>query len=188
MGTIATGDTPAAGGDGFAPPTTATTKITDALYDAPAPDPGGFYRIERAMDLTFNDNLTKLADRTGLSLDAQATERSQYADLMRASGLDQNLAVAELLHTAWSDARMADARPGVEQADVLAEIAAMNEATRAALREEYGARDAEELLQRTNKFVKQHPKLAAIMKTRGVGSRLDVVTALFDHVRAVNFR
>lgn len=190
MGTIATGPGPTetAPADGFAPPTAATTKITDALYDGPKADPDGFYRVELGIKTTLDNNLTRLSDRLGLTLAAQAAERREVGDLARASGLDGNLGLVELVHTSYTDARLAAARPGVDPAAAQAELAATNEATRTALREQYGAKDAEDLLQRVNKFVDQQPKLKAIMRTGNVGSRLDVVTALCEHVRTVNFR
>ena len=43
-------------------------------------------------------------------------------------------------------------------------------------------------MQRVNKYVKQHPKLDAIINTGGIGARVDVVQALVEHVRNINFR
>lgn len=48
--------------------------------------------------------------------------------------------------------------------------------------------EAEKLLARAQKFVKQHPKLHAQLGVGGIGSRPDVVIPIVEHVRRINFR
>lgn len=155
----------------------------NTLYDHAPADADGFYPIENTLDLVFTENLTKLSDRTGMSLEAQATERREFSTVMTDAGLHKSPVVAELIHNAWTQARLDG-----DEVDVEAALATTNEDTRRALREQWGAKDAEDLTRRAQKLVKQHPKLAAILATGTVGSRLDVVSALVQHVRDVNFR
>jgi hypothetical protein len=44
------------------------------------------------------------------------------------------------------------------------------------------------LVERANRYVKLHPKLAAILNTGGIGARVDVAKAIVEHVRNINFR
>jgi hypothetical protein len=157
------------------------------MFEKPEPASPDMFPIETALRETFDENLTKLGDRTGLDLAAQATERREYAAVMRATGLHEHAGLAKLIHNEWTNARMADAGP-VDDVDLDAQIDVQNEASRSALRGQWGAEGAEDLLQRAQKFARQHPKLAAILQTRGIGSRPHVVQALVEHVRKVNFR
>jgi hypothetical protein len=50
------------------------------------------------------------------------------------------------------------------------------------------AQDAEDLLARTNRFVKRHPKLAERLGERGLGSRPDIVRDLVAHVFSTSWR
>ena len=173
---------------GFAPATADEKRITDALYATPATPATEFYPIENTLKPVFDANLPKLADRTGVSLQAQAAERREFAALMRSSGLHESPTTAAVLHTAWTEARLAGAQPGADEAEADAALATLNENTRRALCEEYGEVDAEALLQRVQAFVRRTPKLAEILRIGTVGSRLDVIQGLIEHVHRVNFR
>jgi len=195
MGTLATGDDAPAkaaatiadprqeAADTMYPTTRASAGPSDEAPAAVKTDP-----TPTAMRSTLDQNETKLADRAGLKLEALATERREFAAMLYDTGLHPYVGVAELLHTAWTDARLAETQPERDEAAESTARATANQAIREELRQRYGRRDAEEYLERVQKFVKAHPKLNAIVTTGGVGSRADVVNALIDHVRAVNFR
>lgn len=182
MGYLRTDEKPTAPtteGD-FAPLPPEVQKKLDTLYDGNA--------AAATMGHVFHENLTKLGDRTGLTLEEQAAEYRDFRVMSGAADLQETAALAELLHTEWTDARLAQARPGGDDAELEARVAADVEASRVWLREEYGAKDGEALLARVHKFAHQHPKLLAILETRGIGSKPKVVEALVEHVRRINFR
>lgn len=153
----------------------------ERLYDRPTADAAAdFYPIEGLLKPTFDENLPRLGDKLGLTLEQQAAERHQFSETIRAAGLD--LTVGRLIHNAWTSARLAPDTSTEE------DLLAQTEATRRALREHWGAADAEDLLRRAQKFVKQHPGLSKTLGTGTLGSRRDIVEALVEHVRRVNFR
>lgn len=183
-----TDDAPKAN-DGFATRQTPEEKqVTDSLYDArvhETPDPGSLYSTNAMLRTTFDRNFEKLSNAGVLTLPQQAAERTEFSTLVRQTGLD--LSVGILLHDQYTSARLADASDD-DGADLVAQIRADSEAARTALREQFGERDAADLMQRAQKFVRQHPQLAAICQTRGIGSKVAVVQAIVEHVRAVNFQ
>jgi len=153
------------------------------LYDAPATNTSEeFYPLENAIKTELDANLTALEDRLGLTPSEQAAERQNFLAMMRATNLDEDVRTAVVLHNAWTGARLAATRPDGDDRDHELELADMNEQTRQEVRLRYGA-DAHPLMERTQKFVKQHPLLAEIVGTGSVGSRQDVVEALMQHVR-----
>jgi hypothetical protein len=181
---------PPAAGDSFADqPTAEERRALGVMYD-PAPEPlapGEFYSTQEMLRSCFDRNFLKLSDGGVLTLEQQAAERKEFAGLVRETGL--GLAAAELLHDRWTSARLEGARAGGDNARELAtQIDLDAEASRVALRETWGAKDAADLVQRAKKFATQHPKLNAILNTGGIGSRVDVVQAIVEHVRNINFR
>ena len=81
--------------------------------------------------------------------------------------------------------RVAGTRPAGNDTDAqaeLAELADLNEEVRTELRLRHGS-EAHALVQRTRRFVEQHPVLNEIMSTDNLGSRRDVVEALTARVR-----
>jgi hypothetical protein len=62
------------------------------------------------------------------------------------------------------------------------QIQANNVELREQFAKRYGPKDGEQLLERTQRFVRSHPKLAAILKENGIGSRIDIVEAIAGHV------
>jgi hypothetical protein len=181
---------PPAAENGFADqPTAQEREALEKMYHrAPEPpDPGSLYSTVGMLRTKLNQNFVRLGDAGLLDLDDQEKERKEYAALVRETDLP--LGTAELLHDRWTSARLEGARAGGDNARELAtQIDRDAEASRIALRETWGAKDAEDLVQRAKKFATQHPKLNAILNTRGIGSRPDVVQAIVSHVRDINFR
>jgi len=83
-------------------------------------------------------------------------------------------------------------RPAAEidtAADALEQqITAWHAETREYLRLQYGAQAAEDLLERTRKYVASVPGLGAVLDKHGVGSRPDVVKQLVHHVFITGYR
>ena len=52
----------------------------------------------------------------------------------------------------------------------------------------YGPQRGEELLYRTQRFIKQFPGLVERLKERGLGSRPDIVAAVAAHVHSTGWR
>jgi hypothetical protein len=153
--------------------------------DAPAVEPAEqkeMYPTEVALRSVFTDRASEVADVLGLDATQRAARESAFTEVIRSTGLDP-LTVGEPLYRRFTDAEIADRR-GADAPDVQA----LDEESRRLLREAYGAEDAENLLARTRAFVAQHPKLAATLRTRGLGSQPEVVRLLVEHVRATNFR
>ncbi len=146
-------------------------------------EPGEFFSMEGMLTTTFNQNLRRLGDGLGMSIAEQTAERREFSAIARNTGLFPR--VARSIHDAWTSARLASPRDEAQEDERLRQA---NTETRRALREQWGAKDAEDLLQRAQKFVKQHPKLAAILSTGNIGSQKAIVQALVEHVRTVNFR
>jgi hypothetical protein len=187
MGTIVTGhDTPTTA-NGFAPPTPEERRVTDALYDrntTPAPtDASGFYgypMLTSAIERRGAD----LWAATGASAADQARLRNDFVDIARTTRLPEPLVAALAEH--HINQQLAEARPADDaEAAGLAlktQIAEWNTEARAHLRSAYGAKEAEALLARAQRFVKGHPALSKMLATGGVGSRPDVVQAIVSHV------
>jgi hypothetical protein len=51
-----------------------------------------------------------------------------------------------------------------------------------------GQKEAEDLLDRTQRFVRSHPALAAILKSNAIGSRPDIVEAIASVVHSTGWR
>jgi hypothetical protein len=77
---------------------------------------------------------------------------------------------------------MTDAEAEADEVALLRQIQANNAELIEHFETRYGKKDGAALLERTQRFVRSHPKLAAILKERGLGSRIDVVEALAAHV------
>ncbi len=140
-----------------------------------------FYPVDVAMRPVFEERSAALAD-LGVSAAERAKLQDTVVDVIRAVGIDP-VSVGRPLYNGAVDAVIASAHGEAEP-----DVQALAEASRRELRETYGAADAEDLLARTAAFVKQHPKLEATLGMRGLGSRPEIVRALVEHVRAVNFR
>jgi hypothetical protein len=63
-----------------------------------------------------------------------------------------------------------------------------NAEIRERLRQTYGRKDGEQLLARTQRFIQNYPKLAAILREDGLGSRPDIVEEIVSHVHSTVWR
>jgi hypothetical protein len=68
------------------------------------------------------------------------------------------------------------------------QIVAANAELRQKFQRQYGAKDGEQLLERTARFVRTHPALAKTLQPRGLGSRIDIVELIAAHVFSTGFR
>lgn len=170
---------------GITAPTADDARIAKKFFDKRevALEPGEMFSTELMLTGTFDNNLPRLGDALGMTLEQQTAERREFSAIVRSAGLQPG--VARRIHDAWTTARLAPT--AAEDEDDKALLAA-NAESRRALRDQWGSKDAEDLLQRAQKFARQHPKLNAILSTGGIGSRKDIVQALVEHVRTVNFR
>jgi hypothetical protein len=122
---------------------------------------------------------------TGAPEATQKQTREMFLDIARRTGLPEPLVATLAEHTI--DHQLAEARPGndAEATDEAraAQIADWNTETRDALRATYGgAKEADALLARAQRFVKAHPALDQVLGKGGLGSRPDVVQAIVAHV------
>jgi hypothetical protein len=77
---------------------------------------------------------------------------------------------------------MTDAEAEADEVGLLRQIQANNAELIEHFETRYGKKDGAALLARTQAFVRSKPKLAAILKDRGLGSRIDIVEAIAAHV------
>ena len=84
-------------------------------------------------------------------------------------------------------ARVEDDRDAADAA-LERQIAAWNAESAEQLRLTYGPQRGEELLHRTQRFIKQFPGLVERLKERGLGSRPDIVAAVAAHVHSTGWR
>jgi hypothetical protein len=140
------------------------------------------YPVDVATRGTFTEHDGAELEVLGLTTEQRVTRHRNHTTMVTETGLDP-WTVGKLLYDAKVSADIATARGEAEP-----DVQVMNEATRAVIIDTYGHEDAEQLLARVQGFARQHPQLAAILQTRGIGSRVDVVTALVAHVRATNWQ
>ena len=168
--------------DDFAPVPADTQRALDKLYDGNAAQPPHSY--SPAIEVIDRRD-RELFSEAGLDATQRAQLRQTYTEIGRI-GLPDGV-VAQIAN-ADMDTRVAATRV---KSDADADAAALAQdqqiqANNAELREkfvaQYGAKDGEQLLERTQRFVRSHPKLAAILKENGIGSRIDIVEGIAAHV------
>ena len=114
--------------------------------------------------------------------------------ITRAGNIGLPDGVVAQIADAHVDALLAGARVmNDDEADAAAvalerQIQANNVELREQFAKRYGAKDGEQLLERTQRFVRSHPKLAAVLKENGIGSRPEVVSAISEHVFSIGYR
>jgi hypothetical protein len=169
------------GADPNAPPAPAgastTSPLERELYGLGSLETGEPFPVRVAMRETFSNRRHELSDVLGLSHEQQHARHNEWAIGIRETGLDPT--IGALIYNKFTDAEVAIAR-GADVDD--ATLAAANKTIRQRLRETYGE-EAEDLLKRTNTFVNAHPKLAAVIGMRGVGSNPEVALELVEFVR-----
>lgn len=145
------------------------------------------FPVEVALRPAFEQREADLSNVLGLTTEQRAAEQKEFTQTIRASGLDGNV-IGKRIYDLSVDARIAQLR-GADDEDALASrLQRHSEETRQQLAGVYGREEAEKLLARAQKFVKQHPKLHAQLGVGGIGSRPDVVIPIVEHVRRINFR
>lgn len=153
------------------------------VYEPRPPAQTELHPLDVALREPFRLKREALTD-VGFTLEqVQQRERDVLA-LVRETGLDPYSEVP-LLYDLVVAADIADQRG--EPFDEAQEQAWREESYKG-LREEYGQRDAEMWLGRAAKYAREHPKLAAQMQRRGIGSRPEVLKAIVEHVRRVDYR
>jgi hypothetical protein len=140
------------------------------------------YPVDVATRGTFEEHKDTELAVLGLTAEQRATRHRDHNALIAATGVDE-YSVGKLLYDAKISADIAVARGEAEP-----DLQALNEEARRVLADTYGRDEVEPLLTRVREFARQHPKLAAILQTRGIGSQVPVVTALVDHVRRIDWR
>lgn len=147
--------------------------------------PGEFYSHSVPVAL-FDQREPELATVVGMPRAERQQLRSTIASIARDTQLP-DVAVAKVVD-ALIDTRVAgtrvltDAEAEADEVARLQQIQKNNEELREQFAKHYGAKDGEQLLERTQRFVRSHPKLAAILKENGIGSRPEIVEAIAAHV------
>lgn len=162
--------------------TNTETPAAGAVGEQKAEPGGGLYPVDVALRPAFEQRRDDLAVGLGLDTTKIAAREADFTDVMRQTGLDPHV-VGTPLYDLLTSAELAEQR-GAEAVDVQP----LNEESRRLLRETYGAKDAEDLLARAQSFVASQPKLAAMLRTRGIGSQPKVVAMLVEHVRVHDYR
>ena len=166
------------------------------LYDAPTTPtaPAGTTPGERLYPGLVRQHVDRLTTdlwaETGTSEAERAREARFWDDVRTRTGLNDALvmSIAEgSIKNKRAATRVEDDPDGADIA-LDKQIATWNTESREQLAVTYGPKDAEDLLARTNRFVKQHPKLAERLRERGLGSRPDIVRDLVAHVFSTGWR
>jgi len=154
------------------------------------------YPPAAALEQPFRQEAETLHDVVGLTTEARDARETAFTTMIEQTGIDPYALGAEL-YKAQTEVDVLDARheqlshedSGPVQPDEEARvIQGWSQETRTRLRESYGQARSEELLARTDKFVKAHSSLQALVRRHGIGSRPDIVEGLVEHVRRVNYR
>jgi hypothetical protein len=130
-----------------------------------------------------------LFDGAGWTQDEFASFKRDALDVQRSTGLDEQ--TSAMIARKFVDGLLAARRtpdPAKHAAETDQASDANNAQIRSTLRLRYGARQAEDLLARSQKFARSHPALSETLKAFGVGSDPEVVLAVADHVRRTNYR
>jgi len=125
-----------------------------------------------------------LFDALGTSKEQHAKIRNEFVEIENATGLAPGV-VARIANS-FIDGEIARARADDKDAydaEASKGLDRANEKLRHALRATYGE-DAEDLLERTQRFVRAHPKLAKVLQSHGLGSRRDIVEGIAAHVQS----
>lgn len=177
--------------DGFAPVPADWQRAANKVYDGNAAavptgqaksDFYGFSHITstiegRSQEL-WNDAEVGKTERAGL--------RESFIGIARRTGLNEGL-VADLAG-AHLDGKLADARRGeADTAARVTQITGGNQELREAFHARYG-NDAEDMLDRTRRYVRSDSSLYRIMGQHGLGSRPDFVLRIADHVFSTGYR
>jgi hypothetical protein len=146
-------------------------------------------RLSNAARVAYTNREDDLRFKAGLTRDEAEQKAADAYAAGEEAGIgpfDRN----ELIHRLFNadvDQVVADARGTGAEPDEATEQVRREEARRA-VAVAFPQDDVDELLARTNRFVKAHPRLRATLDRSGLGNDRDTVVSLVEHVRAVNFR
>lgn len=172
-------------------PTADEQKALDRVYDrnaaVPLPPPtakGAMYSWSPGAAVLDRRDAELFSD-AGLGTAERQQLRSTFAEIGKIGLPDSVVAQIAEGHI---DALLAatrvktDAEAEADETVHLQQIQANNAELREQFARKYGARDGEKLLERTQRFVRSHPKLADLLKENGLGSRIEIVEAVAAHV------
>jgi len=148
------------------------------LYDGNAAKQVGI------VDTAIESRSAELWGETG----ANTAQREQLRNTYSAIEASSRLPSAVLVRIIDQDinVRLAAVRPvgdpDAAKHDLATRIAESNTETRRALRDQYGAKEAEELLERASRFVAATPALAQILANPLVGSDPAIVQGIVSYV------
>jgi hypothetical protein len=164
-----------------------TGRVTPTSTPAPTTLYGGTV-LQQHIDRLMADNL---AHAPGVdTVAAQAREGQFWADIGQKTGFPDALLMqlAEASLRARRAAERVDDDPDAADAALERQIAAWNAEGAEQLQMTYGTRRGEELLHRTQRFIRQFPSLVERLEERGLGSRPDIVAAVAAHVHSTRWR
>lgn len=144
-----------------------------------------FYPVKTALEPIFQAEAAVEVDTLGLSSAQRAQRHADFTAMIRETGVEAQT-VGKRLYELQTHADVAAAQ-GAEDADVQA-AQGQREEMRRVLRETYGPKGTDDLIARTQKFVRAHPRLHQILELRDIGSDTALGLALVEHVRRSNFR
>ena len=183
--------------DDFAKTPAEEQRTLDRVYDRNAAEPlppptakGAMYSWSPGTAVLDRRDAELFSD-AGLGTAERQQLRSTYAEFGRIGLPDGVIAQIAEGHV---DSLLAATRVKSDadaDADALAadqRITANNAELREKFARQYGAKDGEQLLERTDRFVRSHPKLHAILKEHRLGSQIDIVEALAAHVFSTGWR
>jgi hypothetical protein len=121
-----------------------------------------------------------------------ATQRQMLETFV---GIKRSTQLPEGLLTRIAEAHLDGELAAVRQNDPEAatdalhkQVQTWNAEIRETLRSRYGAKEGEQLLARTAKFVKATPALATLLQQHGLGSRPEIVEGIAAHVFSSGYR
>jgi hypothetical protein len=150
---------------------------------------------DRVADLLFGDPATvyepTFAEHRGTlqEIGFGAEELAQGEAVIVRTAHEHQFTVDDTRHifNAWAEARLQAERGSIPN-DELERQARQEEDAHAALRARYGAQEADDLIERTARFVDRVPALRDALSVGYLGSRPDVVERLVAHVHRHDIR
>jgi hypothetical protein len=152
----------------------------DVLGDDFEIETNEMYPVERPVADAMRKRADDVAVVLGLTQEEQIARHRAHIALTKKAGLDAPL--ASMLYNELTDAEIAWTRTPDEPA-LVARVQRDEEATRAAIREKYGADGADAVMAVVRDEVGRTPDLRALLGTGGVGSKSTVMLALAEFYR-----
>lgn len=164
------------------------------LYDGnkaakPLPVDAGEFYGHPALAGEIDRRKSELWDQTGTGEADHAALRRQFLGIAKQTGLPEGALTR--IAAGHIDGLLAEARvPDDVDADEVAadqRVVADTNTTREELTTLYGQKDAEDLIRRTQRFVRMHPSLQKVLQRNGLGSRPAIVRDLVAHVFSTGY-